>query len=135
VIRNRRDHERAEMRDPTRRRSLRELFVDETEDDPPPFARDAEPSLALLAQDLSLPEIVSDRELYERAVAALRQLSPDEVYAVRRIELEGETVAAVARELGLGESTIRQRLVRALARIGQRLGEEFCERFGGNDLA
>jgi RNA polymerase sigma factor (sigma-70 family) len=115
VIRNLHAYERAEKRDSTRQRSRRGVPANDADSDSPS---------EVIAQDPPLPEIVSDRELFERAIAALRQLAPDEVYAVRRIELEGETIAAVAKELGLGESTIRQRLARGLARIGQRVNEE-----------
>ena len=112
-------HVRAEKRDVRRLVSLSEVDTDD------PQARE---SSAIEAVVRPLPDAASDREVFERAAAAIRRLPADEAHAVRRVKLEGESVAAVARELDLGESTVRMRLARGLARIGQRLGEEFLDR-------
>lgn len=112
-------HVRAEKRDVRRLVSLSEV---DTED---PQARE---SSAIEARSLPLSDAASDREVFQRAAAAIQRLPPDEAHAVRRIKLEGESIAAVARDLELGESTVRMRLARGLARIGQRLGQEFLDR-------
>jgi len=112
-------HVRAEKRDVRRLISLSEVDSDD------PQARE---SSAIEAKGRPLPDAASDREVFVRAAAAIRRLPADEAHAVRRIKLEGESIAAVARELDLGESTVRMRLARGLARIGQRLGQEFLDR-------
>jgi RNA polymerase sigma factor (sigma-70 family) len=112
-------HHRAWKRDSSRRVSLSDLRREE---------QDGDPSEAMASPSPPPAEAASDRALFERAVAAIRQLPPEEAQAVRRVELEGETIAAVAKELDTGESTVRMRLGRGLTRIAQILGEEFCER-------
>jgi RNA polymerase sigma-70 factor (ECF subfamily) len=112
-------HVRAVKRDVRRLISLNEVDTDD------PQGRE---SSAIEAMGRPLFDAASDREVFERAAAAIRRLPEDEAYAVRRVKLEGESIAAVARELGLGESTVRMRLARGLARIGQRLGQEFLDR-------
>lgn len=109
-------YERAKKRDFTRRVSLSELRREELDGDQP-----YEPTTSAA----TLPDAVSDRDLFARALVAMRRLPPDEAHAVRRVELDGESIAAVGRELGLGESTVRMRLARGLARIAQLIGEEF----------
>jgi RNA polymerase sigma-70 factor (ECF subfamily) len=112
-------HVRAEKRDVRRLISLSDVDTDD------PRVRAA---FAIEADGRPLPDATSDREVFERAAAAIRLLPEDEAYAVRRIKLEGECIAAVARELALGESTVRMRLARGLARIGQRLGQDLLDR-------
>jgi len=112
-------HVRAGKRDVRRLISLNDVDKDD---------RHALEASAIEAQGRSLPDAASDREVFERAAAAIRLLPADEAYAVRRIKLEGETIAAVARELDLGESTVRMRLARGLAKIGQQLGQEVLDR-------
>jgi len=112
-------HVRAAKRDVRRLISLSDVDTDD------PQAREAS---AIEATGRPLSDAASDREVFERAAAEIRRLPADEAYAVRRIKLEGESIAAVARELDLGESTVRMRLARGLARIGQRLGEELLDR-------
>jgi RNA polymerase sigma factor (sigma-70 family) len=112
-------HVRAAKRDVRRLISLSEVDTND------PQALEAS---AIEATGPPLPDAASDREVFERAAAAIRLLPEDEAHAVRRIKLEGESIAAVARELELGESTVRMRLARGLARIGQRLGQEFLDR-------
>jgi RNA polymerase sigma factor (sigma-70 family) len=108
-------YERAKKRDWTRRISLSELRREEQDGDQPD-------DLTTAAAPLS--DVASDRDLFERALAALQRLPADEAHAVRRVELEGESIAAVGRELGVGESTVRMRLARGLTRIAQMMGEE-----------
>lgn len=113
-------YERAKKRDVTRRVSLSELRREEQDGD-----QSDEPMTAAT----TLADAVSERELFARALVAMRRLPPDEALAVRRVELDGESIAAVGRELGVGESTVRMRLARGLARIAQWMGEES----GGGD--
>jgi RNA polymerase sigma factor (sigma-70 family) len=112
-------HFRAVKRDVRRLISLGDVDADD------PQAREAS---AIEAKGRPLPDAASDREVFERAAAAIGRLPENEAYAVRRIKLEGESIAAVARELDVGESTVRMRLARGLARIGQRLGQELVDR-------
>lgn len=113
-------YQRAKMRDVTRRVSLSSLRREEQDGDPSDEPRTSATTLA---------DAVGERDAFARALVAMRRLSPDEALAVRRVELEGESIAAVGRELGVGESTVRMRLARGLARIAQLMGEET----GGGD--
>jgi RNA polymerase sigma factor (sigma-70 family) len=112
-------YERAKKRDWTRRISLSELRREE---------QDGDQSDELTTGSAPLSDVASDRDLFARAMVALQKLPDDEAHAVRRVELDGESIASVGRELGLGESTVRMRLSRGLARIAQLIGEEFRER-------
>jgi RNA polymerase sigma factor (sigma-70 family) len=106
-------HERAAKRDPRRRVSLGDLLKDGEDGEEP----------AVLASKAPAPvETASERELAKRALVALERLPADEAAAVRRIALRGERIADVARELGVGESTVRMRLARGLARLYRALG-------------
>jgi RNA polymerase sigma factor (sigma-70 family) len=67
-------------------------------------------------------EAASRRELSERAATELERLSLHESVAIRRIAIGGERISDVARELGVGESTVRMRLSRGLARLAYALG-------------
>ena len=112
-------YERAKKRDWTRRISLSELRKEEQDGDQPGD---------LTTGSAPLPDAASDRELFARAVAAMEKLTEDEAHAVRRVELDGESIASVGRELGVGESTVRMRLARGLTRIAQLMGEESSQR-------
>jgi len=114
-------YEVAEKRNSSRDTSLSDLRREE---------RDGDPSAAVTSDARSLPDALHERDLIGRAVAAIRRLPPDEALVVRRIELEGEPVTAVARERGVHQATIRIWLARGLARIAQLMGEESSERMG-----
>jgi RNA polymerase sigma factor (sigma-70 family) len=114
-------YEVAKKRDSSRDTSLSDLRREE---------QDGDLSAAGTSDARSLPDALHERDLTERAVAAIRRLPPDEALVVRRIELEGEPVSAVARERGVHESTIRIWLGHGLARVAQLMGEESGERTG-----
>jgi RNA polymerase sigma factor (sigma-70 family) len=106
-------HERAAKRDPRRRVSLSDLLKG---------GEDGEEHAVLVSKAPAPVETASERELARRALVALERLSADEASAIRRIALRGERIADVARELGVGESTVRMRLARGLARLYRSLG-------------
>jgi RNA polymerase sigma-70 factor (ECF subfamily) len=106
-------HERAAKRDPRRRVSLSDLLKG---------GEDGEEPAVLVSKAPTPVETASERELARRALVALERLSADEAAAVRRIALSGERIADVAREFGVGESTVRMRLARGLARLYRSLG-------------
>lgn len=117
-------YERAVKRHWSRKISLSDLRREEQDGDHPD---------EMTTGVASLSDAASDRDLMERAVALVRELPPNEQQAVRRIDLEGESIAALARELGLGESTVRMRRASGLTRIAQMIGAEFCERRTGDE--
>jgi len=90
--------------------------------------RDVRPSEDGLEPDVTVEsapgphEAASRRELSERAATELERLSLHEAVAIRRIAIGGERISDVARELGVGESTVRMRLSRGLARLAYALG-------------
>jgi RNA polymerase sigma factor (sigma-70 family) len=112
-------YECTRMRDPERQISLSDLRSEEQGGDQPD---------ALTTGPRSLLETLNERELIARAVAAIGLLPPNEALAVRRIELDGELASAIAKELGVHEATVRIWLGRGLARIAEKIGEEFSER-------
>jgi len=109
-------HSRAAKRDPRRRVSLRDLLKGGED------GEDREEPAAFASKAPTPDETVSERELVRRALVALERLPADEAAAVRRIALRSERIADVARELGVGESTVRMRLARGLARLYRALG-------------
>ena len=113
---------RAEKRDVRRKLSLEELRPVRPDDD-------EHPSLAI--HELAPPRLAMDRELLEFTLEALSLLPADQAEAVRRIELEGSTIAQLARDLHVGESTIRYRLSKGLAQIAAGLGEAIRRRSKG----
>lgn len=109
-------HERAAKRDPRRRVAFSDLLKGGEDGD------DGEEPAVLASRAPAPVEAASDRELALRALVALERLPADEAAAVRRMALHGERIADVARELGVGESTVRMRLARGLARLYRSLG-------------
>jgi len=107
-------HERAAKRDSRRRISLTDLLHSD---------EDGEEPASLVSKAPSPVETASRRELAHVALLALERIPADEAVAVRRIAISGDRIADLARELDVGESTVRMRLSRGLARLYYALGQ------------
>ena len=78
----------------------------------------------LVDVDSSPVEEVERQELLEAVEAALDALEPEDRAVLRRYYFAGETLASMAREMGIGEGTLRVRM----HRVRRALREELRKR-------